>query len=508
MSLAVKGLTKAFGGELALAGVELDVDDGEIHALLGPNGSGKSTLIGCLSGRLQPDAGSISVSGLTASRFTPRSAFAAGTAVIYQHFSLIPALTIAENIFLGSELKGTGGRLDQRHQNAEAQDLLALIGAPGLDPRTPVGWLSVGQRQLVEIAKAMRRRPTLLVLDEPTAALGELETRILVEQLRKLRQQGLAILYVTHLLSEVFEVADRVTVLRDGSVVLTNPVNAVSPGDLIAAIAPGDVTDLQKRRTVQPTGAEKMLELEAFGAPGVGPLDLSVYAGEAVAVFGLLGSGRSELVEGLYGFRGRTTGNARVGGRRFVPNSPTGSLRDGVALVPADRGRQGVFATMAALDNLLLPHFKKIGRGWWRNRKKERTYFAESARLLRLKPARPQAAASNYSGGNQQKLVVGRWLSGESNARLLLLDEPTQGIDVGARSDLYDLVRRFVQQPGRAVLFTSSDVEEVEALANRVLVLVRGRIVAELQGDDVNAERLLQLAHEEPAVTRAVEEKS
>jgi ribose transport system ATP-binding protein len=494
VSLIARGLTKAFGAELALDGVDLEVADGEIHALLGPNGSGKSTLIGCLGGRLAPDRGTMAIGERTVRRFSPRAAAAAGTAVIYQHFSLVPPLSVADNIFLGSERTGRGGVLDRSEQLREAGELLSRLGAR-VNPRAPVASLSVGERQLVEIAKAMRHEPKLLVLDEPTAALGEAEARTLGCLLRTLRDSGLAILYVTHLLSEVFEIADRVTVLRDGRTVLHAAIGELSPRQVIAAIAPRRGGAAADRRSGGGDAGERVLELAGFTAPGVGPIDLSVGAGEVVAVFGLLGSGRSELLEGLYGIHARTEGRVTLAGAGYVPASAATSLRRGLALVPADRGRQGVFASMSALDNMLMPHFHRLGRPWWRRRRREQAAFADTARMLRLKPAAPRARAWTYSGGNQQKLVVGRWLSEQSDVRVLLLDEPTQGIDVGARADLYDLARQFVARPGRGVLFTSSDPEEVQTLADRALVLVRGRIVARLEADGITPDALLHLAH-------------
>jgi len=494
VSLIAEGLTKAFGAEQALDGVDLAVADGEIHALLGPNGSGKSTLIGCLSGRLAPDGGSMTIGEHTVGRFSPRTAFAAGTAVIYQHFSLIGPLTVADNIFLGSERTGHGGVLDRSEQLREAGELLSRLGAR-VEPRAQVALLSVGERQLVEIAKAMRHQPRLLVLDEPTAALGEAEARTLGQQLRKLRDSGLAILYVTHLLSEVFAIADRVTVLRDGRTVLSATLGELSPREVIGAIAPRRGAAAAARPpATRGERAQPVLEVAGFRAAGVGPIDLSVHRGEVVAVFGLLGSGRSELLEGLYGLRGTTEGHVTLAGRDFAPASAARSLARGLALVPADRGRQGIFASMSALDNMLLPHFGRIAR-WWRRRRREQACFSDTASFLRLKPANPRAKASTYSGGNQQKLVVGRWLAERSDARVLMLDEPTQGIDIGARADLYDLARQFAARPGRGVLFTSSDPEEVQALADRALVLARGRIVAELHDDEITPDALLDLAH-------------
>jgi ribose transport system ATP-binding protein len=494
VSLVIKGLTKAFGGELALDHVDLDVADGEIHALLGPNGSGKSTLIGCLSGRLTPDDGSMTIGTETVARFSPRQAFAAGTAVIYQHFTLVGSLSVADNIFLGSEVTAAGGRLDRSRQIGTAHEILSRIGAR-LSPRSLVASLSVGEKQLVEIAKAMRHRPQLLVLDEPTAALSELEARALGRQLRRLREEGLAILYVTHLLSEVFEIADRVTVLRDGRSVLHAAVSDLSPREVISAIAPRGAANGTSRRARRVDGAERALELHRFAARGVGPIDLSVTSGEIVGVFGLLGSGRSELLEGLYGIRGRTEGRVTLNGSAFAPRSATRSLRRGLALVPAERGRQGVFAAMSALDNILMPYFSQIGRRWWRDGAHERRQFEQTAAFLRLRPVSARARAWTFSGGNQQKLVVGRWLAEESNARVLLLDDPTQGIDVGARADLYELIRHFTTRPGRGVLFTSSDPEEVQLLADRAFVLFRGRIAGELRGEQIEPRVLLDLAH-------------
>ena len=495
MALTAQGLTKAFGGELALDGVDLEIADGEIHALLGPNGSGKSTLIGCLSGRLAPDAGTMAIGGETATRFSPRAAFAAGMAVIYQHFSLVPSLSIADNVFLGSEHTNSVGRLSKSRQRREAGELLAELGVE-LDPKIRVSSLSVGNRQLVEIAKAMRHRPRVLILDEPTAALGEAEARALGGQLRRLRNSGLAILYVTHLLNEVFEIADRVTVLRDGRAVLGAAVGEIEREDVIKAIAPRG-TAVEPSRSASDQGArESVLSLRRFSAPGVGPIDLEVADGEVLAVFGLLGSGRSELLEGLFGVAGGTSGEVSLQGKPFNPQSASRSLRSGLGLVPADRARQSVLAEMSALDNMLLPHFPQIASPVWRSRRKERRAFGNTASLLGLDPPAPGAFAKTFSGGNQQKLVVGRWLMDGSGIDVLLLDEPTQGIDVGARADLYKLVRQYAARSGRGVLFTSSDPEEVRALADRAVVISRGRLVGELRGRAITDQALLEAAHQ------------
>jgi ABC-type sugar transport system ATPase subunit len=499
VSLTVSGLVKSYGAKPVLLGLDLTVNDGEIHALLGPNGSGKSTLIRCLSGATKPDAGSISIDGIERREYSPREAIEAGVSVIYQHFSLVPSLSVADNIFLGSELR-SGLRIDRVAQLREATALLEQFERP-IKARGLVSDLSVGDRQLVEIAKALHRKPKVLVLDEPTAAIGEREAEQLGVHLRRLRGEGLAIMYVTHLLGEVFSIADRVTVLRDGRIVLAQNVKGMAPAQLIEAISPASLRQVvpaqaisvRARASVPPS--EAALQVQDVVVDGIGPVSLSVPAGEVVGIFGLLGSGRTELLEGIFGHRKLTAGSLVRNGKPYTPGSPAEALRAGVALVAGDRIRQSIFDKLSTRDNLLLPHFSSMSSWLVRNLRGELTAFKRIADNVRLKPNDPKALAWSLSGGNQQKLALGRWLVAQEKLAVLLLDEPTQGIDVGARRDVYEFVGRLSHEEGKAVLFTSSDPEETMVLADRVLILRRGRIVGEVRRGEYSERDLLSMAH-------------
>ena len=471
--IAVSRLSKSFGSENVLSNVSVDVLPGQIHALLGPNGSGKSTLIRCLSGAIRPDAGSITKDGVEYQYFTPRSAREAGTSVIYQNFSLVPTLSVSDNIFLGDEIRA-GLRIRRSRQRTIVSDHLERLGHP-LDPDAIVGTLRAGDQQVVEIVKALRREPSLLILDEPTAALGQDEITALAETLNGLRERSMMILYVTHLIGEVFRIADYVTVLRDGEVVLSESVATLQPEEVISAIAPSIRSggDPELTRLTGSSG----LELRSYTTPGIEPLSLSVAAGEIVGVFGLLGSGRTELLEGIYGLRKRD-GEVLIGGKHYSATSPAGALRAGVALVAGERLRQSMFLRLTALENLLLPHMRKLSRFRIRVRQRERSEFASISHRISLNPSAPNFPAWTFSGGNQQKLAVGRWLVSAAGVRVLLLDEPTQGIDVGARVDLYRLIRHLARNEQKAIMFTSSDPDETLALADRILVLCAGAVVA------------------------------
>ena len=492
-AVVITDLTKEYGGNVVLDHANLRIERGRVHAFLGPNGAGKSTLLGCLSGAVQPDGGTVTIGDRVYESFTPTSAFAAGTAIIYQHFQLVDDLSVADNIYLGAEIRTGPGLLNSRAQARGTMEILDRLGVD-LDPNAKVGTLSVGQRQLVEIAKALRHEPSTLILDEPTSALSRAEVEALLILVRRLaREYDLAVVYTTHLLHEVLSVADDVTVLRDGRIQWTRPASELTMHDLVAAISPG-ASQTRGAVGVRGTG-EVLLSLTDYQCAFTGPVNLELRAGDILGVFGLLGSGRSNLLETLCGVHRRKSGSAELSGREYNPRSTQAAVGRGVALVPSDRSVMSIFADMGALDNVLMGRWSETTTGGIRSARAERRAFDEIAAAVQLQPPNPAQLAGRFSGGNAQKLVVGRWLNNLAPLSVLVLDEPTQGIDVGTRLELYRLLREFVSGPEpAAVIFASSDPEEIEILANRIMVLAEGKVVTELAPGG-GEEALLSIVH-------------
>lgn len=497
MGLSTRGLTKSYGGVPVFENIDLDVADGEIHALLGANGAGKSTVIKCISGGVRPDAGKIIVGGSRYESFTPAKAQEAGIAVIHQTPSLALTLSATENIFLGTEFTRKGF-LRKKEMQEHARRLLRSLGSD-ISADANLRTVSNADLQVIEIAKALVRNPKVLILDEATAALSEREVERLADQLAALKARGLPILLVTHRLNEVLELADRVTVLRGGSVVLSENTAALDKDDLVAAIVGNNAgaharSGEQRRPPSEDTSP--LLNIQNLVVPRVGPIDLEVHAGEIVGVFGLVGSGRTELLESIAGVYRPTSGSMQLGTDPYAPRSPYDAAARGVALVPSDRLRKSIFPELSAEANLMLP---SLGTAAWarlvRRRRHERSIFSAAASALNLHPFDPVKHARQFSGGNQQKLVIGRWLNSVNACRLLLLDEPTDGVDVGARAELYSAFESFVQSGDNGVLFTSSEPQELIQIADRVIVLSGGHVAGTLTRTELDEHRLLTLAH-------------
>jgi ribose transport system ATP-binding protein len=494
--LRMTGIVKEFPGVRALGGVDLEVRAGEVHCLLGQNGAGKSTLIKVIAAVHQPDEGTVAWDGEEVTHGSPQAALKAGIATIYQELDLVPELTVAENIFLGHELSSAG--FSRRHQaNARTRELMARLGHGDISPTRPVGSLSPAGQQIVSMARALSRDTRLLILDEPSAVLDQQEVDNLFRVIRGLTAEGVAVVYISHRLEEIRQIGDRITVLKDGRTVATSlPVSETSTQALIKLMTGRNIEYVFPQREVASAPANRavVLDVQQLGLAGVFEgVDLRVHAGEIVGLAGLVGAGRSEILETLYGARRASTGTVTVDGTPLRRGSVRSAVRAGVGLAPEERKSQGLVLDESVASNITISSMSRFSRGGLINRGAERARARELSEQLDVRPSGVTRAVRTLSGGNQQKVVLARWLLRE--CRVLLLDEPTRGVDIGARSEIYQLVRRLADS-GVAVVVVSSEIEEVLGLADRVLVVREGRVVHEAPAAELDESRVLDLVME------------
>jgi len=497
--LTMAGIVKQFPGVRALDGVDLDVRPGEVHALLGQNGAGKSTLIKVLAGAHQPDEGMITWSGAPTRLANPQAAIRLGIATIYQELDLVDGLSVAENVFLGHE-HSVGGFSRRAAGRTAVRDLLRRLGHPEIPAGREVGRLSAAGKQIVSMARALSGDARLIVMDEPSAVLDSGEVDNLFRVIRDLTADGVAVVYITHRLDEIRQVADRVTVLKDGRTVATGlDARSTSTAELIRLMTGRSIEYVFPLRagipdptTTPPTGP--VLEVAGLSRPGeFSQVSFTVHAGEIVGLAGLVGSGRSEILETVYGARRATAGTVTVDGKSVRRGSVGSAVRAGMGLAPEERKSQGLLLEQSVTRNITLACLGRFARTGFLQRGHERTAAEEQAQSLDVRPSGVQRPVRNLSGGNQQKVVLARWLL--RGCRVLLLDEPTRGVDVGARSEIYALIRRLADD-GVAVVVVSSEVEEVLGLAYRVLVISEGRVVHEGPTGDIDEHRVLDLVME------------
>ncbi len=488
--LRATNISKSFAGVHALRGVSCELRPGEVHALVGENGAGKSTLIKIVTGAHQADEGTLEVNGRPVADNSPLVSRSLGIAAIYQQPALFPDLTVAENVALGLEPRGGWRVVRWAERRRRARDLLDRIGA-AIDTDAPVSSLTMPEQQLVEIARALGADARILIMDEPTASLSEREVERLFRVIRDLRGRGVGIIYISHRLDELYEVADRVTVLRDGQTVATRPMSGVDRGELIRLMVGREITAVFPKETV-PLG-DVVLELDGVGcaASGVGGVSLTVRAGEIVGLAGLVGAGRTELARVLFGLTPADEGEIRLRGRPVVIDSPARAVSLGIAYVPEDRRRHGVILDMPVAPNTSLAILKRISRFGWLDFRRERELARSFVGRLGIKVASLGAPVGDLSGGNQQKVAVARWLATEPD--VLILDEPTQGIDVGAKAEIHRLMVELARR-GLALLMISSELPEVLGMSDRVAVMHAGRLAGVLDRAEATQEKVLALA--------------
>ncbi|MFD6035124.1 sugar ABC transporter ATP-binding protein [Streptomyces griseoincarnatus] len=495
--LSMSGITKSFPGVRALDGVDLDVQAGEVHCLLGQNGAGKSTLIKVLAGAHQPDTGTISWRGDDVTLRSPIAAMRLGIATIYQELDLVEHLSVAENVHLGHEPTTAGFVVRGRAARASTAELLQRLGHPEIDPGRLVGDLSAAHQQIVSMARALSHDVRLIVMDEPSAALDPDEVDNLFRIVGDLTAGGVAVVYISHRLEEIRRIGDRVTVLKDGRAVARGlPAKSTPTSEVVSLMTGRNVEYVFPPRPHTPRveAAEPVLTVENLSRRGeFAPLDLQVRPGEIVGLAGLVGSGRSEILETIYGARKPDTGRVLVDGKPLRPGSVRAAVRAGLGLAPEERKAQALLMLESVTRNVSVSSMSRFARAGWIDRGAELGAARAAVRELSLRPDNPDVPVRTLSGGNQQKAVLARWLL--RGCRVLLLDEPTRGVDVGARAELYAVVRRLADE-GLAVLLVSSEVPEVLGLADRVLVLREGSVVHTAPARELDEHRVLDLVME------------
>lgn len=486
----MRSICKSFSGINVLQDVSFSLKKGEIHALMGENGAGKSTLMKILSGVYQPDAGEIFIDGKKQTFSATEEAQKAGVAIIHQELNLIPQLTVAENMFLGREFTfGKSPWMNWKQQKEESRRLLHQL-AVDIDPHTPVEELSVGQQQMVEIAKALSVNARILVLDEPTAALTGTEINKLFAVMRELRDQGVGMVYISHRMEEIFSICDRITILRDGEYVGTRSAIDTTMDELVRMMVGREISNLFPKTKV--TRGEEKLRVERLSRRGVlEEVSFSVHAGEIVGMAGLMGSGRTEVARAIFGVDMLDRGTVIVNGKPLHAKHPHDAIKVGIGFVTENRKDEGLVLNASVKHNLGLPNANLFSRYGWVSGRKERALAQSQISSLNVKVANMEQEVVSLSGGNQQKVVIGKWLA--ANPDILIMDEPTRGVDIGAKEEIYRIMNQLVQN-GVAILFISSDMSEILGMSDRIIVLHEGRITGEFTRHEATQEKIMYAA--------------
>jgi ABC-type sugar transport system ATPase subunit len=485
--LHLKNITKRYPGVVALDDVSLEVEAGEIHALMGENGAGKSTLIKIVSGAIKPEEGSICLSGKTYAAMTPAISNSEGVGVIYQEFNLVPSLSVAENVFLGQKV---GGRvfMDFAAMRRGAGDIFRDLGVE-INVDSQVGELSFAKQQMVEIAKAVCKEARLLIMDEPSAAIAQAEVENMMRIVLRLREKGVTVIYISHRMEEIFRLADRVTVLRDGRFITTLPMSEVTRKNLIALMVGREMNESFPARAAAPQ--EVVLEVDRLCGNGDFDISFSLREGEILGIAGLVGAGRTELAKVLFGAARMDSGEIRLNGKPARIRSPRQAIASGIGLIPEDRKDEGGFMDYSILWNISVMSLRRLSNWVFVSREREQKLGRHYGELLRIKTPSYDQLLKNLSGGNQQKVVLAKVLAAQTN--IILFDEPTRGIDVGAKQEIYQLMNGLAAR-GVSIIMITSEMEELIGMSDRILVMRDGRAAGELTREEFDQRRILELA--------------
>ncbi len=489
-ALSVAGITKTYPGVVALDDINLDFFKNEIHAICGENGAGKSTLIKILTGAIKADSGEISIEGAVGKTFSPYEAmFKYGIAAIYQEFNLIPYLSIAENIFLGNELKLPNGLLDIKTMNKKAAEALKSLGIE-MDPKMKVQHLTVAYQQIVEIAKAISHNVKILIMDEPSAPLTQSEVDKLFDLVKNLKKRGVTVIYISHRMAEIFELSDRVSVFRDGKLITTYITSETNKNELIKSMVGRELLETYPERKTRL--GDVLLEVNNLSAAkNVKNVSFILRSGEIVGFGGLVGAGRTELVRAVFGADPVSGGEIKVKGKTVKIGHPMEAVRQGLGLLPEDRKQHGIISELSIKENISYSSFGRVSKMHLLVPQKMREVAEKYRKMLNIVCPGIEKKIKELSGGNQQKVVLARWLA--TDCDIILFDEPTRGIDVGAKQEIYELITRLAES-GKGIVLISSEMPELIGMSDRIIVMHEGVVAGELQKEEANQERILHLA--------------
>ncbi|WMJ80456.1 sugar ABC transporter ATP-binding protein [Clostridium sp. MB40-C1] len=487
--IELKGVSKVFPGVKALDSIDLDVLPGEIHGLIGENGAGKSTLIKILTGAYTNDEGKLFVEGKETVIQNPKHAMSLGINAIYQELNIMPELTVLDNIFMGREVKGKNGLLDKKMMTEKAQELLKDLGQ-NIDPKSNIANLGMGHQQMVEIAKALTIETKLLIMDEPTSSLSEKEVRELMKTIRGLKEKGIAVIFISHRLPELFEICDRVTVMRDGKKVKTLGIEELTEDDLIKLMVGRSLE--QQFPKIETKIGEEILRVENLTSEGVFEnVNFNLKRGEILGIAGLVGAGRTEIVRSIFGADPISSGKIYIKGNEVKIKSPSDAMKNGIAFLTEDRKGQGLILGNTIDFNMSISCYDDFKNGFLIDLKKMKQAAIDNIEKLKISPPVPSFIAGKLSGGNQQKVVIGKWLN--TNADIFIFDEPTRGIDVGAKVEVYNIMNDLISK-GAAVIMISSELPEVIGMSDRVLVISEGKLTAEIGREGLTQENIMKAA--------------